>query len=168
MNLRATKFFHLLDLSTMKTKLVEAGPEMLAAFRENVHHVGRKTCILIVEDEPNDSEWIAHCFEPHSAMANLIFATTVDEANKVLSAGGIDVVLLDLSLSPQGGRAAHGLDVIRYAQKNDKSKDTRFIVITSTFSPGSPEVEAATDLPEVLYAIKKPLRPEQAASISRM
>lgn len=157
------KIYTFFDLRTMKTELVELGPDMLAAFRENFQKSTRaKMRILVVEDDPMDAAILKACFEPFVQVVKVEFATTSNDAIEQLNSG-FDLVLLDLNLGVGSGtKNAHGLDVIKYAKS--RMFPVEFIVLTGSFTMDSEEVETASDLGS-LWAIKKPIRREQIEAI---
>lgn len=87
--------------------------------------------ILIVDDSPDTQEVISRNLQ--SARYKVFTASSVDDALKILSSTGIDLVITDLKMPGIGG-----LELIRYVREN--FKDIEIMMIT-----GYPSIESAVE-----------------------
>jgi CheY-like chemotaxis protein len=87
--------------------------------------------LLIVDDEPLISFSMGRFFQAEGFHVDC--ASELDEAQRLVAAGGYDVVIADLRLT--GAGSTEGLDLIAFA--SHRSPRTRAILLTSY---GSPEI----------------------------
>ncbi|HZM49923.1 MAG TPA: response regulator [Vicinamibacteria bacterium] len=88
--------------------------------------------LLIVDDEPLISSSMGRFFQAEGFHVDC--ASELDEAQRLVAAGGYDVLIADLRLT--GAGSTEGLDLIAFA--SHRSPRTRAILLTSY---GSPEIE---------------------------
>jgi len=95
----------------------------LSNFNFNGKGGARQTCILVVDDESANREWLKHVLEPAGFKVTL--ATGGQEAIDLARSGAPDVVLLDL-LMPD----VSGFDVVEALQKQESTKAIPIMILT--------------------------------------
>jgi hypothetical protein len=132
--------------------------------------------VLLVEDNPDDADALRLCLSEDPGRINLLHCETLHEAVERLGTGGIDIVLLDLSLPDSQGRqtvrraigAAHNVPIVVLTGLDDER------VGSEAVQAGAQDylVKASFDVHGLVrtihYAIERhKMRQRQAAAATR-
>ena len=134
-----------------KKDLLDQGRRALAAVTQIAEGQSKPKRILIVENDPADLELLRAELEQFQCEVETVMHG--DEAIKKLLNGHFDLMFLDLKLNGMSG-----LDVL--VKCLQLAIEIPAIVLTGTFTEGSPEADKAWEL-GALFVARKPMRREQ-------
>jgi len=87
--------------------------------------MGKQTCILLIEDDPLDAEFVKRAMKNVSFKHSLIWASDLEEAIRLSETQSFDAILSDLSLPDSVG-------IGTVARLRSKASQTPIIVLTSS------------------------------------
>lgn len=140
----------------LRQSLKEA-QEGLAALRDTVAKQSRKFRVLVVENDKNDEELCRAQWEKFADYCEVDVARNGHSALEMLKANKYDLMLLDMKLN-----GFSGLDVLRECA--EQALNVKTIVLTGTYTDGSPECDRACEL-GAIFVMRKPITAEQVVTI---